>query len=82
LSRKSGEKAKEEKNRMEKLKQLLLFTALGGQLLGLAMIFVNLKAAVIFYASYAILIIALLAVIGWERNKEKKEENEHDYRHY
>ncbi|MGD6855394.1 hypothetical protein [Bacillus infantis] len=67
---------------MNTLKQLLLFTALGGQLLGLAMIFISLKAAVLFYASYAIFIIALLIMVGWERNKEKKEENEHDYRHY
>jgi ABC-type transport system involved in cytochrome bd biosynthesis fused ATPase/permease subunit len=67
---------------MKKLKQILLLAATGGQLLGIAMLFINMKAAIIFYILYALLILALFIVLIIERKKEKEEDERNDYRDY
>jgi hypothetical protein len=67
---------------MKKLKQMLLLTATGGQLLGIAMLFINMKAAIMFYVLYALMIFAIFIVLIAERKKEKEEEEQNDYRDY
>ncbi|KAF0817951.1 MULTISPECIES: hypothetical protein [unclassified Cytobacillus] len=67
---------------MKRLKQILLLAATGGQLLGIAMLFINIKAAIMFYILYALLIIALFIVLIAERKKEKEEEEKNDYSDY
>lgn len=44
---------------MNTLKQMLLLLAAGGQLLGIIMLFVNMKAAIIFYILYAVMAVAI-----------------------
>ncbi len=67
---------------MKKLKQTLLLTAAGGQILGIAMLFINIKAAIIFYILYALMIFAIFIVLLVERKKEKEEDDRNDYRNY
>ncbi|MBT2690773.1 hypothetical protein J7I93_21775 [Bacillus sp. ISL-47] len=67
---------------MKKLKQMLLLTATGGQLLGVIMLFINIKAAIMFYILYAIMIFAIFIVLLVERKKEKEEDDGNDYRNY
>lgn len=67
---------------MKRLKQILLLTATGGQLLGIAMLFINIKAAIMFYILYAVMIFAIFIVLLAERRKEKEEDDRNDYRNY
>ncbi|MCM3706303.1 MULTISPECIES: hypothetical protein [Cytobacillus] len=67
---------------MKKLKQMLLLAATGGQFFGIAMLFINIKAAIMFYILYALMIIALFIVLIAERKREKEEEEQNDYRDY
>ncbi|CAM3514119.1 hypothetical protein [Cytobacillus oceanisediminis] len=67
---------------MKRLKQMLLLTATGGQLLGIAMLFINIKAAIMFYILYAVMIFAIFIVLLAERRKEKEEDDRNDYRNY
>ncbi|MBU8880046.1 hypothetical protein BGM26_13775 [Bacillus sp. FJAT-29790] len=67
---------------MGKLKQLFLLIAVGGQLIGLVMLFINLKAAILFYALYAVMVVAIFVLLFIERKKEKEEDDRNDYRNY
>ena len=67
---------------MGKMKQiLLLFTTLG-QLVGIGLIFVNIKLAIIIYAISAILPLVIIVILMRERKKEKEEDEQNDYRNY
>lgn len=67
---------------MKKLKQTLLLTAAGGQIFGIVMLFINIKAAIMFYILYALMIFAIFIVLLVERKKEKEEDDRNDYRNY
>lgn len=65
-----------------KAKYIVMIAAGIGQIIGIIFIFINLKAALVFYAFYIIAIILLFALLIWERIKEKREDDENDYRDY
>lgn len=67
---------------MARLKSLfLLFTALF-QGIGIIFLFISIKWAILFFISYGISVVILFSLFIKERLKEKKEEEENDYRDY
>jgi Sec-independent protein secretion pathway component TatC len=67
---------------MEKLKLLLVFIAVIGQILGIILLFINVKLAIAVYILYAIAIFAVFFLLVRDRRKEKREDDENDYRNY
>ncbi|MBM7702720.1 hypothetical protein [Metabacillus iocasae] len=68
--------------RLDKWKYILLIGAIVGQLVGVAFLFINMKAAIVFYIVYVLTLIGLACLFIWERRKEKEEEDNRDYRDY
>jgi hypothetical protein len=64
------------------IKRLFLLIAGVGQLLAIILLFINLKAAIVFYLIYILLIFGILIVLLIERTKEKEEDDRNDYRNY
>lgn len=60
---------------------LLLFTTIG-QLVGIGLLFVNLKLGITIYTVSAILPLVILVILMRERKKEKEEDERNDYRNY
>jgi 5-bromo-4-chloroindolyl phosphate hydrolysis protein len=67
---------------MEKLKLLLVSVAILGQIIGIILLFINIKVAIILYILYGIAVLALIILLVKDRWKEKKEDDENDYRNY
>lgn len=67
---------------MDTLKQLLLIIAILGQFLGIGLLFVNIKLAIIFYIIYVLVLIIIFVLLVYERKKEKEEDDRNDYRNY
>lgn len=64
------------------IKRIFLLVAGVGQILALILLFINLKAAVIFYLVYILLIVGIVILLLIERIKEKEEDDRNDYRNY
>ncbi|WP_044748837.1 hypothetical protein [Bacillus alveayuensis] len=67
---------------MQLLKYVLLIIAVIGQITGFVLLFINMKKAVLFFIIYAVSFVLLMALFIMERLKEKKEEEDNDYRDY
>ncbi|QED47104.1 hypothetical protein [Cytobacillus dafuensis] len=67
---------------MRKSKQLFLLLSTICQLLGIVMLFINIKAAIFIFAIYAFLMIIIFIILIMERKNEKLEERRNDYRNY
>ncbi|MCH1627069.1 hypothetical protein [Fredinandcohnia quinoae] len=65
-----------------KAKYIVMMVATVGQIIGIIFLFVNLKAALLFYVCYIIAIILLFVLLIRERIKEKREDDQNDYRDY
>lgn len=65
-----------------KWKQFLIFLAVFGQILGIILLFVHIKAAIVSFIIYGLACATLFILLIVERVKEKQEEDEHDYRDY
>ncbi|MED3551419.1 hypothetical protein ACTHO0_00575 [Cytobacillus praedii] len=64
------------------IKRIFLLIAGLGQILAIILLFINLKAAVIFYLINILLIVGVVIVLLIERIKEKEEDDRNDYRNY
>jgi hypothetical protein len=64
------------------LKYILFIAAVVGQLIGMVLLFVDQKKAVLFFIVYGVALGLLLMLLIVERRKEKKEDDERDYRDY
>ncbi|WP_226683432.1 hypothetical protein [Sutcliffiella horikoshii] len=67
---------------IETLKKVLLLVALLGQVVGLALLVINIWLGVLFYIFYVIALISLFIVLIVERAKEKEEDDKNDYSDY
>lgn len=67
---------------MGKLKQILILIAGLGQIIGIILLFVQMKAAIVTFIIYGLACATLLILLIVDRVKEKEEEDEHDYRDY
>ncbi|MBP2241042.1 hypothetical protein J2Z40_001604 [Cytobacillus eiseniae] len=67
---------------MNKLKRIFLLVASIGQVLAIILLFINIKAAIVFYVGYAVLMIGIFVILLLERKKEKEEDDRNDYRNY
>ena len=67
---------------IETLKKVLLLVALLGQVVGLALLVVNIWLGIMFYIFYVLALIALFIVLIVERAKEKEEDDKNDYSDY
>ncbi|WP_077211078.1 hypothetical protein [Bacillus dakarensis] len=67
---------------MGKLKQMLLMMIVIGQLLGIVMLFINIKIAIFVFIVYGLAMLGIFIVLIVERLKEKEEDDENDYRNY
>jgi predicted membrane channel-forming protein YqfA (hemolysin III family) len=68
--------------KMERLKLLLIFIAIAGQIIGIILLFINMKIAIFVYILYAIAIFSIFFLLIKDRQKEKREDDENDYRNY
>ena len=67
---------------MGKIKQLLLVLTTVGQIIGIALLFINFKIGIIVYVISAVLPLVIILLLIIERKKEKEEDNRNDYRNY
>lgn len=67
---------------MGRVKQLLLLFTTIGQLIGIGLLFVKIKLAIIVYAISTVLPLVILVILLLERKKEKEEDIRNDYRNY
>jgi hypothetical protein len=67
---------------MDKLKLLLVSVASIGQIIGIILLFINIKIALAVYIVYGIAILTLIILLLKDRWKEKKEDDKNDYRNY
>ncbi|WP_449620481.1 hypothetical protein [Robertmurraya sp. Marseille-Q9965] len=67
---------------MGKWKQFLILIAVFGQILGIILLFVHMKTAIVTFIIYGLACATLFILLIVERVKEKEEEDEHDYRDY
>ncbi|MBY0123107.1 hypothetical protein [Bacillus sp. S/N-304-OC-R1] len=67
---------------MGNIKQFLLLLTVISQLLGIVMLFINIKMAILIYVIYGVLFIIIIIILINERQKDKEEENRDDYRNY
>ncbi len=63
-------------------KYIVLMLATVGQIVGIVFLFIDISKALTFYAFYMVAIVLLFALLVWERKREKKEDDENDYRDY
>lgn len=67
---------------MQKLKQILLLFAVLGHIIGIALLFFSVQAALWFYGVYVIALVLIFIILIIERKKEKEEDDRNDYRNY
>lgn len=67
---------------MGKTMQLLLLVIAVTQILGIVMLFINLKLAIFIFILYGLAIVALFILLIVNRIKEKEEDDKNDYRNY
>jgi len=67
---------------MRILKPLLLAIAVIAQLTGVVYLFIHIETAIMLFIVYGAAFVLLIGVLVKERLKEKKEEEDHDYRDY
>lgn len=67
---------------IETLKKVLLLVAILGQVVGLALLVVNIWLGILFYIFYVLALVALFIVLIVERAKEKEEDDKNDYSDY
>jgi membrane protein implicated in regulation of membrane protease activity len=67
---------------MKRLKVLLLPLAGLCQILGVILLFVNIKMAIVLFILYGIALVTLFILLINDRRKEKREDEENDYRNY
>lgn len=67
---------------MTKLKIPLMVLVVIGQLLGIAFLFFNIKLAILTFIIYGLALLGLLIILILERIKEKRDDDDHDYRNY
>ncbi len=67
---------------MGKWKQFLILIAVFGQIIGIILLFVHMKTAIVTFIIYGLACATLFILLIVERVKEKEEEDEHDYRDY
>jgi membrane protein implicated in regulation of membrane protease activity len=67
---------------MKRLKLLLLPLAGLCQILGVILLFVNIKMAIALFIVYGIALVTIFILLINDRRKEKKEDDENDYRNY
>lgn len=67
---------------MGKAMQLLLWLIVVTQILGIVMLFINLKLAVFIFILYGLSILAIFVLLVVNRIKEKEEDDRNDYRNY
>jgi membrane protein implicated in regulation of membrane protease activity len=67
---------------MKRLKLLLLPLAGLCQILGVILLFVNIKMAIALFILYAIALVTIFILLINDRRKEKREDDENDYRNY
>ncbi|WP_108671947.1 hypothetical protein [Peribacillus acanthi] len=67
---------------MQGLKLFMLVLIIIGQLVGLVLLFINMKWAITLYIIYGIALLLLFIIMFYERKKEKREEDPNDYRNY
>ncbi|MFT4415872.1 hypothetical protein ACLM5H_18595 [Fredinandcohnia humi] len=63
-------------------KYIILSLVIIGQIVGIVFFFINIKAALTFYAIYIVATILLFGILVRERKKEKREDDQNDYRDY
>lgn len=67
---------------MGKMMQLLLLVVVITQILGIVLLFINVKAAIFTFIVYGLAILAVFILLIVNRIKEKEEDDENDYRNY
>jgi membrane protein implicated in regulation of membrane protease activity len=67
---------------MKRLKLLLLPLAGLCQILGIILLFFNIKMAIVVFILYGIALVTLFILLINDRRKEKREDEENDYRNY
>ncbi|MGD6781879.1 hypothetical protein ACQCT3_20315 [Sutcliffiella horikoshii] len=67
---------------IETLKKVLVLVAILGQVVGVALLIVNIWLGVMFYIFYVLALLALFIVLIVERAKEKEEDDKNDYSDY
>jgi membrane protein implicated in regulation of membrane protease activity len=67
---------------MKRLKLLLLPLAGLCQILGIILLFVNIKMAIALFIMYGIALVTIFILLINDRRKEKREDEENDYRNY
>lgn len=67
---------------MKRLKLLLVPLAGLCQILGIVLLFINIKMAIVVFFLYAIALVTLFISLINDRRKEKREDEENDYRNY
>jgi membrane protein implicated in regulation of membrane protease activity len=67
---------------MKRLKLLLLPLAGLCQILGIILLFVNIKMAIALFIVYGIALVTIFILLINDRRKEKREDDENDYRDY
>jgi membrane protein implicated in regulation of membrane protease activity len=67
---------------MKRLKLLLVPFAGLCQILGIALLFINIKIAIGVFILYAVALVTIFILLINDRRKEKREDDENDYRNY
>lgn len=67
---------------MGKIMQLLLLIVVATQILGIILLFINIKAAILTFIVYGLALVIIFILLIVNRIKEKEEEDENDYRNY
>jgi membrane protein implicated in regulation of membrane protease activity len=67
---------------MKRLKLLLLPLAGLCQILSIILLFVNIKMAIALFILYGIALVTIFILLINDRRKEKREDDENDYRNY
>jgi Flp pilus assembly protein TadB len=67
---------------MKRLKLFLVPLAGLFQIIGIVLLFFNIKIAIMVFILYAISLFTIFFLLIKDRRKEKKEDEENDYRNY
>lgn len=67
---------------MGRAMQFLIFLIAVTQILGIVMLFINIKLAIFVFIIYGVAIVTLFIILIVNRIKEKEEDDENDYRNY
>lgn len=66
----------------DQVKQLLIVVAAICQVLAVVLLFVHIPSAIVLLVIYALALFVIFVLLIMERIKEKKEDDENDYRNY